>query len=107
MKTTLVQIRRGKEHLSIQDGVLRDTYVFTHDHLGVQLSELFSHDADLLAGDVVDLYEEAFAVVTAGLLESIPSPLFLFSFGFFWHFCSIKFEGQSYLLLNALTQVLT
>ena len=48
------------------------TYVLSADHLGSHFSESFTHDADLLGGNVVDIDEQGLAVLLDGLLEIIP-----------------------------------
>ena len=64
--------------------------VLSHDHFRTEISEGSSHDRNLLGCDVIDFDEEALLVVTAGLLEGIPSPFLSLTFSFLWHFCLCK-----------------
>ena len=60
--------------------------VLSHDHLGVDGTELLSHDRDLLGGNVVDLDEHDLLVLKTGSLEIFPTGglhLFLASLGHF------------------------
>ena len=71
------------------------TYIFTHDHFGVHVSQLSSHDTDLLGSNVVDLDKEALAVLAAGNLESFPSPFFLFASCLSFSHCTLKSKVKS------------
>lgn len=44
-------------------------YVLAHDHSGVNSSEGFAHNANLLGGDVVDIHEDTLGVVVAAVLN--------------------------------------
>ena len=45
------------------------TYVFAHDHFGVDGSKSFAHNADLLGGDVVNIHEDTFGERVAAFLN--------------------------------------
>lgn len=62
------------------------TYVLAHDHCGIDGTKGFSHNADLLGGNVVDVDENAFVVLGDGLLACSPD-LVLSGLGvrFNWH----------------------
>jgi hypothetical protein len=63
--------------------------VLAHDHLGVNLSQLPSHDGNLLGGNVIDLNEEDLVVLAEGVLELLPSGGLGLSLGSLlsgWHF---------------------
>jgi len=53
------------------------TYVLSHDHDGVDGSELESNLADLLGRHVVGVDEHNLVVVSSGVDESLPVLLFL------------------------------
>jgi len=48
------------------------TYVLAHNHKSVHASELSTHDADLLGGDVVNIDEKSLVVLAQGFLEGGP-----------------------------------
>ena len=48
------------------------TYVLTHDHDGVDGSELLAHNANLLGGDVVDVHEDTLGEFVGALLDVTP-----------------------------------
>lgn len=54
------------------DGLLHES-VLSHDHLGVNGSELSAHDADLLGGNVIDVDEHALGELLDGLLGVGPN----------------------------------
>jgi len=58
--------------LHFLDGLLHEG-VLSHDHDGADLSELLSHDTDLLGGDVIDVDEHALLVLVAALLGALPN----------------------------------
>lgn len=64
---SLIRLENDVLEGSLEVGVL------SHDHLGVDGTELLSHDADLLGGDVVDLDEHNLLVLEAGILEIFPT----------------------------------
>ena len=72
--------------------LIRDiTYVLSHDHVGIDLSELPSDHSNLLGGDVVGRHEHSVLVLGGDSLESSPvgfllDSLFRFLDG--WHLCS-------------------
>lgn len=47
--------------------------------MGAEFAEGLSHDADLLAGDVVDVHEEALGVVLDGVTEVGPNSFLAFA----------------------------
>lgn len=53
--------------------------VLSHDHNGVLLSECFSHNTDLLGGDVVDVHEHALGVLGAAGLGLLPNSILTLS----------------------------
>lgn len=55
------------------NGRVDKTYVLSHDHVGSDLSEHLSHDADLLGGNVVDVDEEALGVLGTSFLGVLPN----------------------------------
>jgi len=55
------------------------SHVFAHDHFGVNSTERLAHNADLLRGDVVNVHEDALAVLLDGFLYVGPD-LFLGGF---------------------------
>jgi len=62
------------------------TYIFSHSHLSINASKIFSHNANLFRGDVIDIHENAFGEVVAAKLDI--SPNFIFSslwVSFNWH----------------------
>lgn len=63
--------------LKISDGFSHQG-VLSHDHNSANFSERFTHDADLLGGDVVSVDKEALGVLGAGGLSLFPH--FVFSF---------------------------
>lgn len=48
------------------------TYVFTHDHVSINKSELASDLSDLLGGDVIGINEQDVLVLLSDNLESCP-----------------------------------
>ena len=52
------------------------TYVLSHEHLGVHVTEGLAHNANLLGGNIVNVNEEALGVSLNGITDTIPN-LFL------------------------------
>ena len=53
------------------------TYILTHNHAGIDLSESLSEHADLLRGNVVSIDEKAVLVLGTSSLESLAVVLLL------------------------------
>lgn len=74
------------------------TYVLSHDHESVQASEFSAHDADLLGGDVVDIDEQASAVLAEGVLKVSPLVDLSLSLGKFRCHSKLRSFSQTYLI---------
>lgn len=64
------------------------TYVLSHNHSSIDSSECFTHDTDLLGGDVIDVHEDTLGEVVATVLNSGPDLVF--------SFLSVLFDGHIY-----------
>lgn len=58
--------------LHLLDSLLHEG-VLSHNHDGVDLSELLAHNANLLGGDVVNVDEHALGVLVTAFLSVLPN----------------------------------
>ncbi len=66
------------------------TYILSHNHLSIDVSEGLAHDTDLFGGDVVDIDENTLGVLVAASLHVAPDLVFSCLFVLYeWHFSTI------------------
>jgi hypothetical protein len=56
-------------------GEYKSAYVLAHDHMGIDVSEGFAHNADLFGCDVIAVHEDALLVLVHGGHEIVPDSI--------------------------------